>query len=183
MVASAKKTTEGHKARHEIAKLYKDKVDIYGTVLGDSFMDSGDLSTIWHDKSKALVDYRFSIVIENDSYSDYYTEKITDCFATGVIPVYWGSPEIGDQFNSGGIITVNSGFMIDDMNEMLYNHSIDAVEDNYERIKKLESADDRLYRLVDSFLINTTPSIHSREWGLLVAPWTGIRPAPGEILN
>ena len=154
MVASSKNTTEGHKARHQVAHVYGDKLDIYGTILGGTFLDPGDLSTSWHNKSKALIDYRFSIVIENDRYSDYYTEKITDCFATGVIPVYWGSPQIGDIFNSRGIITANSGINIDDMGAPLYNWLINGVRDNYERVKELESADDQLYRIVDYFLIN-----------------------------
>jgi hypothetical protein len=156
MLASNKRLTEGHKARHQVVELYKDKLDVYGSILGKEFMDPGDLRTSWHDKSKSLLDYRFSVVIENDSYSNYYTEKLTDCFASGTIPIYWGSPTVKDMFNSQGIITVNSKLNVDDLNEFLYNYLIDAVKDNYERVRKLESADDRLYRLVDSLMIHSS---------------------------
>jgi predicted nucleic acid-binding Zn ribbon protein len=51
-------------------------------------------------KLDGLKDYMFSIVVENSIYPKYYTEKITDCFATGTVPIYYGDKSIGEDFNS-----------------------------------------------------------------------------------
>ncbi len=46
------------------------------------------------DKMAVLKHYRFAIAYENSSESGYITEKLWDCFAAGVVPVYWGAPNI-----------------------------------------------------------------------------------------
>jgi hypothetical protein len=85
------------------------------------------------------------VVVENDLYDNYYTEKITDCFATGTIPVYMGSPTIGDVFNMDGIIQLDSKFDITMLTEDLYNSKLDAVHDNLNRVINLEMSDDTLW--------------------------------------
>jgi len=93
----------------------------------------------------------FSIVIENDQYDDYFTEKITDCFATGTIPVYYGTKNIGNYFNTDGIIEIpNDENLVDfiitnRLNKDLYYSKMDAIEDNLERVKNMQLADDMLF--------------------------------------
>lgn len=144
MVASKKKISFGHNIRHTVAEKFQNNVDLYGGVLNSKRIGSN----IW-DKSEALNDYMFSIVMENDSYSTYYTEKITDCFATGVIPIYWGAPDIGDLFNLEGIIKLTPDFDIKLLTPDLYQSKMSAVIDNFNRVKALESADDQLYKLIN----------------------------------
>jgi hypothetical protein len=145
LIASEKQITIGHKLRHSIADQFKNKIDLYGGVLGSTKISPG---IPWGDKSTALKDYMFSITIENDKYETYYTEKLTDCFATGTIPVYWGAPDIGNYFNIDGIIELTPDFDIDSLTEELYNSKIEAVRDNFNRLKNLENADDYLFRLI-----------------------------------
>jgi len=146
LIASPKKSTIGHQIRHTLAENWKDKVDLYGGVLGSPRF--GYEKRPWGDKSKALNPYMFSIVIENDKYPTYFTEKLTDCFATGVIPIYWGTPDIGNYFNSDGIITLNSSFDPSQLTEELYYSKIDAIKHNFDRVNKLENADDVLYHMI-----------------------------------
>lgn len=146
LIASEKQTTFGHKLRHYIADQFKDKIDLYGGVLNSKKLSPG---IPWGDKSEGLNNYMFSIVIENDKYETYYTEKITDCFATGTIPIYWGSPDIGNYFNKDGIIELTPDFDIDTLTEDLYNSKLEAVKDNYNRVKLLENADDYLFGLIN----------------------------------
>ncbi len=48
------------------------------------------------DKIRRLRDYRFSIAYENTgNVPGYLTEKIFDCFAAAVVPIYLGDPEVG----------------------------------------------------------------------------------------
>jgi hypothetical protein len=84
----------------------------------------------------------FSVAIENGSYETYFTEKILDCFATGTIPVYLGAPDIGNYFNSEGILSLSD---FDDISKDLYYNRIEAVRDNLERAKKMEVLEDFIY--------------------------------------
>lgn len=145
LIASPKKASFGHALRHALAEQWKDSVDLYGGVNGSKRLNPG---IPWGDKSEALNDYRFSIVIENDKYSTYYTEKLTDCFVTGTIPVYWGSPDIGDIFNKDGIIELTPEFDVKTLTEELYESKLEAVKDNFNRVKDLLSADDKLFELI-----------------------------------
>ena len=47
----------------------------------------------------AKSNYRFSISIENASFSGYTSEKLLSSFAAGSIPIYWGNPLIAEEFN------------------------------------------------------------------------------------
>jgi hypothetical protein len=51
--------------------------------------------------------------MENATYSNMFTEKITDCFMTGTIPIYYGISNIGDYFNTDGIIILDDNFKLD----------------------------------------------------------------------
>lgn len=52
------------------------------------------------DKLEFLKQYKFSIVFENTVFPGYLTEKIFDCFFSGVIPVYLGDPSVSEQIPS-----------------------------------------------------------------------------------
>jgi hypothetical protein len=145
LIASPKKYAFGHSLRHYFADKFKDKLDLFGGVAGSKRLGKG----AYDGKEEALKDYRFSLVIENDKYETYYTEKITDCFASGTIPVYWGTPDIGNYFNHEGIIELTPDFNLDTLTEELYNNKLDAVRDNFERVQNLLSADDMLYKQIN----------------------------------
>jgi hypothetical protein len=49
------------------------------------------------DKIGVLKNYKFAICYENmRDVKGYITEKIFDCFAAGVVPVYWGASNVAD---------------------------------------------------------------------------------------
>ena len=133
IIASKKKSTQGHRLRHQViasAKRAKLPLSLYGR---------GYLEV--DDKRTALGPYRFSVCIENSSEKNYYTEKIMDCFAQKVVPIYWGVPNIGDFFNEEGIIACRS---ISELMVAIKTASVAdyeklalAVQDNYERVYKL----------------------------------------------
>lgn len=49
-------------------------------------------------KKDGLLDYKFSIAIENCVESGYFTEKLTDCILTDTTPIYFGCPNIDNFF-------------------------------------------------------------------------------------
>lgn len=58
------------------------------------------------DKWDGLAPYKYSIAIENSSYSNYFTEKLIDVVLAETIPFYWGAPNINEFFPHELIIKV-----------------------------------------------------------------------------
>jgi hypothetical protein len=131
-IASNKNFTEGHKKRLEWAEKIGDQVDLFGRGFNEI-----------ENKEEGLCDYMFSVVVENGFYSSYFTEKILDCFATGTIPVYLGTPDIGDYFNKDGIINLTEEF---DVSEEIYYSKMNAIKDNLKRTKQIQVLEDFIYK-------------------------------------
>ena len=148
MFCSPKQMTSGQEYRHKVARLAINMgFDVFGGAHGTP-RTVIDPQNPWNTKLDGLKDYMFSIVMENGVYDDYYTEKITDCFATGTIPVYWGSPSIGKHFNMDGIILFDDKFDMNMLTKETYKSRIDYVKDNFERVNSLKIADDCLYEKI-----------------------------------
>ncbi len=150
MICSPKARTEGHQLRLDVAKSLMYKLDLFGGAHGSPRIGdgSGPTGDWWRSKLPALKDYMFSVVFENTIHDKYYTEKITDCFATGTIPVYWGTKKVVEDFNQNGIIFYNDLKSIEDLDDKLYHSKIDAIKDNLERAKLLKSGDDAVYSAI-----------------------------------
>lgn len=133
MVASSKMYCDDHILRHEIIKKYRGQLDLYGR--GFNPIDK---------KEEGLNEYYFSIAMENGTYPMMYSEKITDCFSTGTIPIYYGTPKIGEVFNIDGIIML-SDFNIGELSPDLYLSKIDAVKENFEIAVNMPVAEDYIY--------------------------------------
>ena len=134
MIASNKRYTQGHRYRHQIIEKYKNQLDLFGT--GFNRIEK---------KEYGLNNYCFSIAMENDNYPNIFCEKVTDCFATGTIPIFWGTPTIGEFFNENGIITLTDNFKIEDLSTDLYHSKMEYIEDNFERAINLLTSEDYLY--------------------------------------
>jgi len=150
MICSSKDMTTGHKIRLNVAEIYKSNFDLFGGASGSSRIGEGEgpNKDWWRSKGDALSDYMFSVVFENAKIDKYYTEKITDCFALGTIPIYWGTDRISEDFNSDGIIKWEEGFDFSKLTKELYDEKINAVRDNFERVKKHISSDSILFNKI-----------------------------------
>jgi hypothetical protein len=150
MISSSKDMTTGHKLRLRVAREIKNMVDLFGGAHGSTRIGSGigPNGDWWRSKEEALTPYMFSVVFENIKIDKYYTEKITDCFALGVIPIYWGTDKISEDFNSEGIIRWSEGFDFNTLTKELYDSKIEFIKDNLERVKKLKSSDDLLFNQI-----------------------------------
>jgi GR25 family glycosyltransferase involved in LPS biosynthesis/glycosyltransferase involved in cell wall biosynthesis len=51
--------------------------------------------------------YKFAIAFENRQYPGYVTEKICDAYKSGCIPIYWGTPDVTQDFTPGTFINAN----------------------------------------------------------------------------
>lgn len=82
------------------------------------------------DKLSVLKNYRFCICYENThSMNGYITEKIFDCFAAGVIPVYWGASNIESYIPRGCFIDRRNFANL----EQLHAHLKAMNQEEYER--------------------------------------------------
>ena len=135
MISSNKTMVPGHLKRLEFVKKFRNEVDLYGR--GFRELDR---------KEDGMKDYMFSISVENAVYDTYFTEKLTDCFATGTIPVFYGSRGVVEYFNEDGIIFLDDNFHISDLTEELYYSKMDAVKENFERACSFPIAEDFIYK-------------------------------------
>jgi len=131
MISSDKALTDGQRVRLQWVEMIGDQLDLYGRGFNEIAS-----------KEEGLCDYMFSVVVENGFYESYFTEKILDCFASGTIPVYLGSPDIGKYFNKDGIIDLTEEF---DVSEDIYFSKMDAIKDNLERVRQYEVLEDFIY--------------------------------------
>lgn len=140
-ITSFKSQTTGHVKRLMMFRFLKDKEMFDGHIFGRDFNPIKE-------KTDGLKDYMFSLAIENSIYPKYYTEKITDCFATGTVPIYFGDKTICEDFDKDGIIFLDELKSFDDLNQEMYINMLPAIKTNYDRVMKLESADDFLYERI-----------------------------------
>jgi len=136
--------------RIEVAKYLKNNnlADTFGTFDGGNFVKIAE----------TLTDYRYSIIMENSIEPYFFTQKLTDCFASMTIPIYLGATEIGKFFNPDGIIQITLKDL-DNMENILkqctkeeYEARIPAIIDNYDRVQKYLNVWDKLYE--DYFINN-----------------------------
>jgi hypothetical protein len=81
-----------------------------------------------------------------------WSEKITDCFATGTIPIFWGIQNIGDFWNDKGIIRLTKEFKIEDLSPELYFSKMEYIKDNLDRVHHMLTAEDYIF---ETYLMNS----------------------------
>ena len=100
LIASEKRSQDGHRLRHDIADWAKaGGLDV--DTMGRGYRPVAA-------KSEALAPYRYSVVIENGRERNYFTEKLLDAILCLSVPIYWGCPNIGDFMDTSGMITCKS---------------------------------------------------------------------------
>jgi hypothetical protein len=88
-------------------------------------------------KLEVLKNYKFCICYENTrDVRGYITEKIFDCFAAGVVPVYWGASNVGEYIPEGCFID-RRRFKDD---QEVYDFLKKITKEEYERFQKCAEA-------------------------------------------
>ena len=145
MIASNKGYTEGHRRRLKVVQAYVDKFgqdDLYGWGLTHELP--------LKEKSRGLREYMFSFACENANYPTYFTEKLTDCFACGTIPVYYGTAGVAQYFDADGIIFLDQNspwenIPWDKLTPEYYESKKDLIKENFEIAKSMRVAEDYMY--------------------------------------
>jgi len=141
MMYSFKKFSSGHNLRFDVAENFSDIIDVMGSGINGKHVK----------KLESCRNYMFSVVIENCKEDYYFSEKIIDCFLTGVIPIYWGCPSIEKFFNKKGMFefdTILDLYNILKDQEFLYNYynnNKDIIQENFNIALKYKIAEDYLW--------------------------------------
>ena len=75
------------------------------------------------DKHKTISNYKFAICFENTALKGYLTEKIIDCFFSGVIPIYLGATNVDDIIPRDSFIDMRNFKDFESLNNYLDNLS------------------------------------------------------------
>jgi len=154
----------------------KERIEFYNRLSAYKSADSGGryLNNIGgpievgrKNKEAWLRNYKFNITFENVSYPGYTTEKILEAFVSGTIPIYWGNPLIGLDFNPKAFINCHDFKSFDeviehvkeiDQNEALYRDYLSqpiltgGVETDFCREENILARYDEIVRTKKSFI-------------------------------
>ena len=128
----------------------KERNDFFDLLSAYKHVDSGgsfrnNLGYKVVDKLAFQSDYKFTIAFENTSHLGYVTEKIADPMLAHSVPLYWGSPRVGEDFNPAAFVNAHD-----------YSSMVDVVR----RVIEIDRDDDlyRKYLAAPPFADNQIPS-------------------------
>lgn len=155
ILTSNKTITKGHRDRvsfvEKVLKHQIDFIDIYG----NGYKSVGD-------KLDVLSKYKYSIVIENCKYPNYWTEKLADCLLAGCCPIYYGACNIADYFpeNSFPIIDIlNYKETISEVKELIGSDYYGAFCEKAVELKGLILEKYNMFAMIDRAITNSNISL------------------------
>ena len=149
--------------RIELIQWFKDKaifdLDLYGRgwdIRGVPFYKG-----LTQNKLATYRNYKFAITFENcNNATGYVSEKILDAFMAGIVPVYWGAPNVQDHIPTDCFVDMRHFNSFADMYNFLSNMTygeycgyLEAI-DSFIRSEKADQYDSgnevkQLYKLIE----------------------------------
>lgn len=90
------------------------------------------------DKIEFQRGYKFSMAFENTGSRGYTTEKIMQSFASDTVPIYWGNPDIAEEFNPKAFINC---------------HDFASFEEVLEEVKRIDNDDELFLKMLKEPII------------------------------
>lgn len=144
MITTRKNSTEGHRLRREVARVFGARVDVYG-------------QGVWADKETALAPYRYAVVVENERAENWFTEHLLDAVALGCVPLYWGAPNIWEWLEARGVMAWETldelRALLDTATPQAYMERAEYIAGNFARIDALALAEDWAYMNIFSRMV------------------------------
>lgn len=117
------------------------KVDSAGKVLNNLGFEVPGYSG---GKMEFLKPYKFNIAFENKALPGYTTEKLYEAMHARCIPIYFGNPEVAEEFNPRSFINVSD---------------FSSFEAAVERIRQIDQDEAEYRRMLDEpYFHNNTPN-------------------------
>jgi len=93
--------------------------------------------------------YAFNICIENYVDEMYFTERLLNCFATGTVPIYFGSRQLPEPFVEQGVIRFTTLKellrIVRSLTIEMYGGFLPFVEENFEAVQDFKSLEDYIW--------------------------------------
>lgn len=124
-ITSNKSAFSGHVDRMQFLNSIQDQIsfDLFGK--GFNFIE---------DKWDGLYPYKYSLAVENYRGPYYWTEKISDCFLSWTMPIYYGCTNLEEYFPRESFIKININepeeaieIIKESIEKKLWEKSIDAI--------------------------------------------------------
>jgi len=106
---------------------------------GEPIKDYGNNPIIGDHKDVLFAEYQYAFIVENHRSNNYFTEKLVDCLLMHTIPIYYGAPNIAENFNTTGWIIIETGSPkehIEKLSTLDPNHYAKhaaVIEENYHK--------------------------------------------------
>lgn len=165
---------------YEISK-YK-MVDSYGKHLNNMGNQSSRNDKNWGKLSIELKSqYKFTIACENGIGEGYTTEKLLTTFNANSIPIYWGNPNVAEEYNSKAFINCHDYDSIDkiinrikeiDENDDLWCKMVATPWQTDEQKKASEFEISNYYEFIANIFNNKSKSIVKRPFGTFIEKYT-----------
>jgi len=115
------------------------------------------------DKAQFQSHYKFSIAFENSSTPGYVTEKIVDAAYAGTVPIYWGDPTVGEDFDTASFVNC---------------HDYGSLEEAAQAVIRLDQDDERYRQMRNRSLLKRpltgysfTPGFEEFFYAIFDQPW------------
>lgn len=145
LIGSNKSMTPGHAFRKQVIEhcLNRGDVDVFGRGYNEILT-----------KEEGLIDYRFSIVLENSKDDWYFSEKLIDCIVTKTIPIYWGS-HVQDFLDTDSILTFESIKGLDNILDAINFDMAELLDRSLEL--NLRKVKEQNYHIPEKWIFNKYP--------------------------
>lgn len=140
-VVGDKRKAIGHRFRHEVVKALGSKIDVRGR---------GYKAFLPTERAEVYAPYMYQVCIHNTLVADYWSDILIDCFATGTVPIVWGSREyLHKYFDTDGIIFFDT---IEELDEILNRISEDDYLSRMSAIQKNFETAFNEYKVIEDYL-------------------------------
>jgi hypothetical protein len=123
-------------------------IDIFGRGWEQSGLNDPRIKGTLDNKKDGLLDYEFSIAMENCVERDYFTEKLTDCVLTDATPIYYGCLQIDRFFQN--VYQLSSLDDLDELKKILKLPPLSQTGNKYLMAGKFN-----LYEAISKFIAQT----------------------------
>jgi hypothetical protein len=147
----------GHQIRHEI--LARENEIKIPSKFFHTYGNRHNIERARIDKEEIFGDSQFGVAIENFAHRGWFSEKILDCFLLKTIPMYWGCSNIGDFFNTDGIIEFGEAdefiYISNQLTNTYYESKDNVIEENYQLALKYVNYEQNIIdKITEIFKLN-----------------------------
>ena len=106
------------------------------------------------DKWDGLQPYRYSIALENSIERHYWTEKLSDCFLAGTVPLYAGAPNLAEYFPEAAFVPIDirpGGNALSVIESILQRDDYEKRREAVQRARDLVLRDYNLFNVISNY--------------------------------